>query len=113
MHSSIQTPRLVLRRFRPEDREAFARMNADPAVMEHFPAPLSRDQSDALMDRIDAAFDERGFGGLSVRSFRPLHRLHGGRVAAPPGALGFGLRRRRGAGGTRSDVSVICRIARS
>jgi RimJ/RimL family protein N-acetyltransferase len=33
-----ETDRLLLRRWRDDDREPFARMNADPEVMEHFPA---------------------------------------------------------------------------
>lgn len=37
-------------------------MNADPEVMEHFPARLTRAESDALVDRIEASFGERGFG---------------------------------------------------
>jgi RimJ/RimL family protein N-acetyltransferase len=37
-------------------------MNADPAVMEFFPAPLTRVESDALVDRILAHFSARGFG---------------------------------------------------
>jgi ribosomal-protein-alanine N-acetyltransferase len=37
-------------------------MNADPVVMEHFPAPLTRAESDAMIDRIEAHFDEHGFG---------------------------------------------------
>jgi RimJ/RimL family protein N-acetyltransferase len=30
--------------------------------MEHFPAPLSRKESDALVDRIEAGLDQRGWG---------------------------------------------------
>ena len=41
-------------------------MNADPRVMEHFPAALSREESDALADRIEAHFDQHGFGGWVV-----------------------------------------------
>ena len=37
-------------------------MNADPEVMEHFPARLTRAESEAAADRIEAGFDERGFG---------------------------------------------------
>jgi ribosomal-protein-alanine N-acetyltransferase len=37
-------------------------MNADPEVMEHFPATLTRDESDALIDRIEVRFEEYGFG---------------------------------------------------
>lgn len=37
-------------------------MNADPGVMEYFPAALTPGQSDALIDRIEVAFEQRGFG---------------------------------------------------
>jgi RimJ/RimL family protein N-acetyltransferase len=57
----IGTERLILRR-RESDREPFARMNRDPAVMEHFPALLSRDESDALVDRAEAHLEQHGFG---------------------------------------------------
>jgi RimJ/RimL family protein N-acetyltransferase len=60
--AELETPRLLLRRWRDEDHEPFAALNADPIVMEHFPGPLTREESDALVDRIDAGFDERGWG---------------------------------------------------
>ena len=41
-------------------------MNADPAVMEHFPAVLDRAASDALIDRIEAGFERNGFGLWAV-----------------------------------------------
>jgi ribosomal-protein-alanine N-acetyltransferase len=58
----LTSDRLRLRRWRDEDRAAFAAMNADPRVMEFFPATLSRAESDALVDRIEASHRERGFG---------------------------------------------------
>ncbi|MGH3379767.1 MAG: GNAT family N-acetyltransferase [Actinoallomurus sp.] len=58
----LKTERLVLRRWRHNDREPFAAMNADPEVMEHFPATLTPDESDASIDRIEARFEEHGFG---------------------------------------------------
>lgn len=58
----LRTPRLRLRRWRGEDREPFAMLNADPAVMEHFPATLDRSASDALIDSIEAGFERHGFG---------------------------------------------------
>jgi RimJ/RimL family protein N-acetyltransferase len=58
----VFTERLVLRRWRPADREPFAAMNADPEVMEHFPAALTREQSDAFVDHIEAVFDRDGWG---------------------------------------------------
>ncbi|WP_037559233.1 GNAT family N-acetyltransferase [Spirillospora albida] len=57
-----RTQRLLLRQWRDTDREPFAAMNADPHVMEHFPAPLSRTDSDALADRAAAAIERDGWG---------------------------------------------------
>lgn len=58
----LRTERLIMRPFNADDREAFATINADQQVMEHYPSPLTRAESDALMDRINASFRERGFG---------------------------------------------------
>lgn len=58
-----------MRRWREEDREPFAAMNADPEVMEHFPAPLTREESDVFVDKIEAQFDRLGYSlwALEVR----------------------------------------------
>jgi RimJ/RimL family protein N-acetyltransferase len=58
----LRTERLLLRPWREEDRGPFAAMNADPAVMEYFPAALSRAQSDALAQRIDSDIQQLGYG---------------------------------------------------
>ena len=52
----------MLRRWRPDDRDAFARLNADPVVMRYFERPLTREESDAMADRIERQFDEHGYG---------------------------------------------------
>jgi RimJ/RimL family protein N-acetyltransferase len=62
----LHTERLLLRRWRSADREPFAALNADPRVMEHFPALLSREESDAAADRIEAHFERHGFGLWAV-----------------------------------------------
>jgi RimJ/RimL family protein N-acetyltransferase len=56
------TDRLLLRRWRPDDRPPFAALNADPVVMEHFPALLTRRESDALADRIETHIEREGWG---------------------------------------------------
>lgn len=61
-----RTERLLLRAWRTSDREPYAALNADPVVMEHFPAPLTREESDAHVDRITAGFDARGWGLWAV-----------------------------------------------
>jgi RimJ/RimL family protein N-acetyltransferase len=58
----LRTPRLLLRGWRDEDADRYAVLNADRAVMEHFPSVLSREESDASMERIRAGFAERGWG---------------------------------------------------
>jgi RimJ/RimL family protein N-acetyltransferase len=58
----LEIPRLLLRRWRDADREPFARLNSDPRVMEFMPASLSREESDRLVDRIEAHFEACGFG---------------------------------------------------
>jgi RimJ/RimL family protein N-acetyltransferase len=67
--TELTTDRLHLRNWRDTDRDLFAALNADPAVMEHFPALQTREQSDALIDRQLSAIEERGWGlwALEVR----------------------------------------------
>jgi RimJ/RimL family protein N-acetyltransferase len=76
MRERLETARLILRHWRDSDREPFARINADPRVMRHFPAPLSRADSDALIDRVIAHFAEHGFG-LFAAELRDTGQLAG------------------------------------
>lgn len=58
----LKTDRLILRPWRSEDREPFAAMNADPAVMEFFVSTMTKEESNAFVDRIEEGWAERGFG---------------------------------------------------
>jgi len=62
----LKTERLVLRGWRPADRIAFAELNADPRVMEFLGEALTREQSDAMVDRIESKFEANGFGFWAV-----------------------------------------------
>jgi RimJ/RimL family protein N-acetyltransferase len=64
--AELRTPRLLLRSWRESDRRPFAELNRDPLVMEYFPACLTAEQSDALMERIRAHFLQHGFGLWAV-----------------------------------------------
>lgn len=80
----MQTDRLILRNWQDSDREPFAALNADPEVMAHFPAPMSRERSDAMIDRHRALLEASepglfavedsggfiGFVGLAVPGFK-------------------------------------------
>ncbi|MEQ8654716.1 MAG: GNAT family protein [Kiloniellales bacterium] len=69
----LETARTRLRGWRPEDLDAFAAMNADPQVMEHFPAPLSREESDALAVRSQQSLERDGLGffALEIKASPP------------------------------------------
>jgi 3-dehydroquinate dehydratase/shikimate dehydrogenase len=58
----LKTERLILREWNAADREPFARMNADPRVMEYLGETMSQEQSDEVADRIEAHFRAHGFG---------------------------------------------------
>ena len=58
----FETERLVLRQWTLADRPPFADLNADPNVMEYFPAQLSHAESDAMADRCESLISERGWG---------------------------------------------------
>lgn len=66
--ADIVTQRLALRRWRDSDLPAFAALNADPQVMAHFLKPLTRAESDAMVERIRDHFDRRGFGLWAVEA---------------------------------------------
>jgi ribosomal-protein-alanine N-acetyltransferase len=66
MTDALTTPRLLLRRWRPSDREPFRDLNADLRVMEFFPSALTASDSDALADRIETHFIKHGFGAFAA-----------------------------------------------
>ncbi|MFG1612066.1 GNAT family N-acetyltransferase [Nonomuraea wenchangensis] len=80
--AELRTARLLLRPWRPSDLEPFAALNADPSVMEHFPAILSRAESDRLAAASDDAIARQGWGRWALElqetgefiGFTGLHR---------------------------------------
>ena len=64
--SELRTERLLLRRWRDADLEPFAGLNGDPETMRYFPAPLTREESDALADVIRRQLDAQGWGLWAV-----------------------------------------------
>lgn len=93
------TVRLRLRQWRASDRAPFAELNADPRVMEFFPAPLTRAQSDAMVDRWEALIDARGWGFWAVEleesggfiGFVGLHNPSGDLPFSPCTEIGWRL----------------------
>jgi RimJ/RimL family protein N-acetyltransferase len=62
----FRTERLYLRRWQRSDRALFAKLNADPRVVEFLRGPMSRQESDASVDRIENHFEQHGFGLWAV-----------------------------------------------
>ena len=62
----LRTPRVLLRDWRDDDLEPFSALNADPRVMEPFPASLTRAESDASAARIRTHLAEHGYGLWAV-----------------------------------------------
>ena len=60
--TELVTSRLRVRPWSDSDREPFAALNADPEVVEFLRAPLTREESDAFIDRVTDHIAEHGFG---------------------------------------------------
>lgn len=112
----FDTERLRLRQWCAADREPFAVLNADSKVMEFYPAPLGRAESDAMANRCQALIAERGWGFWAVETkdtqefigfvglHTPAHELPfspcvevGWRLAAMHWGKGFATEASRGA----------------
>ena len=62
----LTTERLVLRRWRETDVDVMAAINADADVMQHFVAPLTREQTARSIAGYETSFTQRGFGPWAV-----------------------------------------------
>jgi RimJ/RimL family protein N-acetyltransferase len=71
----IETPRLLLRRWRPEDVDALAGIYADPAIVGRL-GPLTREDAQATIARYEHHWDTLGFGRFAVED-RATGRLVG------------------------------------
>jgi len=66
--AELVTARLRLRMWRREDADAFAELNAQPEVMRYLRdgAPMSREDSDRLLDACEEHWRRHGFGLWAV-----------------------------------------------
>ncbi len=88
---TLQTERLVMRRWTDADREPFAALNGDPDTMRYFPATMNRAASDAFIERIEARFDLQGFGLWAIELAATSQFLgYTGLNAMPDGVPGAG-----------------------
>jgi len=64
----LETARLRLRQWHRSDHEPFAAMGMDARVMQYFPVPLTREASDALIERCQRLIEQRGWGLWAVET---------------------------------------------
>ena len=116
----LHTERLLLRRWRAADLEPFAAMNADPEVMEHFPATLTLEQSRTSIERIEACFEANGYGFWAVEllgevpfiGFLGLSPVDRDMPFAPAVEIGWRLTREHwGHGYATEGASAVTRFA--
>lgn len=62
----LETERLILRQWKESDKEVFAKLNGDAETMLFFPKLLSREESDAFVDRTIEVIDSQGFGLFAI-----------------------------------------------
>ncbi len=62
----IETDRLILRDWKPEDLPLFTAMNKDKHVMRYFPSTLTDEQTESFYTRIQSEFERNGWGLYAV-----------------------------------------------
>ena len=62
----IETERLILRDWEESYKEVFFEINSDYENMRFFPSVLTREESDAMADRISGKIEKDGFGLFAV-----------------------------------------------
>jgi RimJ/RimL family protein N-acetyltransferase len=114
--TSLRTERLRLRRWCDADRAVFAELNADPRVREFFPSLLTRAQSDAEADRIEAHFERHAFGLWAVERLASpgfigmvgLATVPTGLAPAPATEIGWRLAHAQWGRGFASEAARAC-----
>jgi RimJ/RimL family protein N-acetyltransferase len=77
---------VVLRQWIDADVEPFAVLNANPLAMQYFPAPLTREETAAMVTRLRSGIAERGWGLWAVEvndAFAGMCGLSAPRFTAP------------------------------
>ena len=64
MATILETSRLILREFAPEDADALARVICDREAMRFYPIPFERSDADEWITRNRHRYEEFGYGRL-------------------------------------------------
>ena len=66
MPRALHSDRLILRPWRKADLDPLFAINGDPGSMRHFPAVMTRAESDAWAARLQAHIEDHGWGFWAV-----------------------------------------------
>ncbi len=111
----IETERLLLREFAPEDLELLAPIFADPEVMRFYPEPFTRERTAGWIARSIALYAERGHGlwamvrredGLFLGDCGLVpQRIEGAELLE----IGYHVRRDQWGRGYATEAALACR----
>ena len=109
----IATDRLILRNWLPADLEPWAALNADPQVMEHFPALLTAEEAAAMLAANQARITDTGWGLWAVErrgdgaflGFTGLMPLRESNPLAPGVEIGWRFARHAWGAGYASEAA--------
>ena len=87
--ATLETKRLTLRQWQPDDFDWFAQMNADPEVMRYFPKLLSKKTSEIIANKCQKLISENGWGFWAVSLKEGLEKKSGSKKSDFIGMVGL------------------------
>ncbi len=115
MAQILETARLTLREFLPEDAEALARVISDPETMRYYPAPFTRTQVAEWIERNRRRYKDDGVG-LWAMVLKSTGEMIGdcGIIRQQVEneflyEIGYHLRRDLGGQGLATEAAIACR----
>lgn len=89
MNIYLETERVILRDWQEQDLEDFARINADPLIMEFYPDHLDEKASAHLMQNFQKHIDQEGYGFFALESKEDGRFMGFSGLSAVPKSLPF------------------------
>jgi RimJ/RimL family protein N-acetyltransferase len=111
----LTTRRLILRQMTTADLDDMAALLGDPDVMRYYPAPKSREEAQAWIDRNRRLYHERGFGlwAIVIRATREFAGDCGLTPQRVDGAeeieVGYHIRAGAQGNGYATEAAAACR----